>query len=40
MKLNNLSIKKICSLVSAGLILSMLVLTVILSSIMQDMKFS
>ncbi|MCI8382239.1 MAG: sensor histidine kinase, partial [Lachnospiraceae bacterium] len=38
MKLNNLSTKKICRLVSAGLILSMLVLTVILSSIMQDMK--
>ena len=38
MKLNNLSAKKICRLVSAGLILSMLVLTVILSSIMQDMK--
>ena len=38
MKLNNLSTKKICRLVSAGLILSMLVLTVILSSIMQDIK--
>ena len=38
MKLNNLSTKKICRLVSAGLILSMLVLTVILNSIMQDMK--
>ena len=38
MKLTNLSTKKICRLVSAGLILSMLVLTVILSSIMQDMK--
>ena len=38
MKLNNLSTKKICRLVSAGLILSMLVFTVILSSIMQDMK--
>lgn len=38
MKLNNLSTKKICRLISAGLILSMLALTVILSSIMQDMK--
>ena len=38
MKLNNLSTKKICRLVSAGLILYMLVLTVILNSIMQDMK--
>lgn len=38
MKLNNLSTKKICRLVSAGLILSMLVLTAIFSSIMQDIQ--
>ena len=38
MKLTNFSTKKICRLVSAGLILSMLALTVIHSSIMQDMK--
>lgn len=38
MKLNNLSAKKICRLVSAGMVLSMLVITGILGSIMQDIR--
>ena len=38
MKLNNLSTKKLCRLVSAGLILSMMAITVILSSVMQDIR--
>ena len=38
MNLNNLSAKKICGLVSAGMVLSMLVITGILGSIMQDIR--
>ncbi len=38
MKLNNLSAKKTCRLVSAGLVLSMLAITVILGIVMQDLR--
>lgn len=38
MKLNNLSAKKICRLISAGMVFSMLVITGILGGIMQDMR--
>ena len=38
MKLNNLSAKKICRLVSAGMVFSMLVITGILGGIMQDIR--
>lgn len=38
MKLNNLSAKKICRLVSAGLVLFMLAITVILGIVMQDLR--
>lgn len=38
MKLNNLSAKKICRLISAGMVFSMLVITGILGGIMQDIR--
>lgn len=38
MKLNNLSAKKICRLISAGMVFSMLVITGILGGIMQDTR--
>ena len=38
MKLNNLSAKKICRLVSAGMVFSMLVITGIFGGIMQDIR--
>ena len=38
MKLNNLSAKKICRLISAGMVFSMLVITGILGCIMQDIR--
>ena len=38
MKLNNLSAKKICILISAGMVFSMLVITGILGGIMQDIR--
>ena len=38
MNLNNLSAKKICRLVSAGMVFSMLVITGILGGIMQDIR--
>ena len=38
MKLNNLSAKKICRLISAGMVFSMLVITGILGGIMQDLR--
>lgn len=38
MNLNNLSAKKICRLVSAGMVFSMLVITGIFGGIMQDMR--
>ena len=38
MKLNNLSAKKICRLISAGMVFSMLVITSIFGGIMQDTR--
>ena len=38
MNLNNLSAKKICRLVSAGMVFSMLVITGIFGGIMQDTR--
>ena len=38
MKLNNLSAKKICRLISAGMVFSMLVITGIFGGIMQDTR--
>ena len=38
MNLNNLSAKKICRLVSAGMVFSMLVITGIFGGIMQDIR--
>ena len=38
MNLNNLSAKKICRLISAGMVFSMLVITGILGGIMQDIR--
>lgn len=38
MKLNNFSVKKLCVLVAAGMILSMLAITVILSVVMKDIR--
>ena len=38
MKLNNLSAKKICRLISAGMVFSMLVITGIFGGIMQDLS--
>lgn len=38
MKLNNLSAKKICRLISTGMVFSMLVITGIFGGIMQDTR--